>query len=115
MARIISIHEYVLKPDADEAAFEEAVRKAEEAGWLELPGLIEHHFLKGIRGSWEGLYTMVWVYESVEAWARIWGPVGQPVSKEEYPENWKRWENKVLGPFLTGDPDKISFTAYRER
>lgn len=114
MPRIISIHEYVLKPEADEALFEAAVREAEEAGWLDLPGLIEHYFLRGIRGTREGQYAMIWVYESEEAWARLWGPVGQPVRKEEYPENWQQWEEGVLSPFLTEEPDKISFTSYRQ-
>jgi len=50
MARVISIHEYDLKPGADVAAFEQAVRDAERRGLFALAGLVEHHFLKGIKG-----------------------------------------------------------------
>ena len=50
MARVISIHEYDLKPGADVAAFEQAVRHAERRGLFALAGLVEHHFLKGIKG-----------------------------------------------------------------
>lgn len=44
MARVISIHEYDLKPGADVAAFEQAVRDAERRGLFALAGLVEHHF-----------------------------------------------------------------------
>ena len=51
MARVISIHEYDLKPGADVTAFEQAVRDAERRGLFALAGLVEHHFLKGIKGT----------------------------------------------------------------
>jgi len=114
MERIISVHEYVLKPDAEAARFEAAVRRAEAAGWLEVPGLIAHYFLKGIRGYREGAYAMIWIYENQEAWARIWGPAEHPVSKKQYPANWIRWEEEVLAPFLSALPEKIRFTSYRQ-
>ena len=50
MARVISIHEYDLKPGAAEAAFEGAILEAERRRLFALPGLVEHHFLKGIKG-----------------------------------------------------------------
>ena len=50
MARVISIHEYDLKPGADVAAFRRAIRDAERRGLFALAGLVEHHFLKGIKG-----------------------------------------------------------------
>jgi hypothetical protein len=51
MARVISIHEYDLKPGADVAAFERAVCDAERRGLFALAGFVEHHFLKGIKGA----------------------------------------------------------------
>jgi hypothetical protein len=56
MARVISIHEYDLKPGADVAAFEQAVRDAERRGLFALAGLVEHHFLKGIKGARRDTY-----------------------------------------------------------
>ena len=44
MARVISIHEYDLKPGADVAAFRRAIRDAERRGLFALAGLVEHHF-----------------------------------------------------------------------
>lgn len=113
MGRVISVHEYALKPEADAVKFEATVRKAEAAGWLKIPGLIAHYFLKGIRGDRAGTYAMVWIYESEEAWARIWGPVDEPAGKNEYPATWIRWE-EALAPFLSADPDQIRFTSYRQ-
>jgi hypothetical protein len=40
MARVISIHEYDLKPGADVAAFEQAVRDAKRRGLFALAGLV---------------------------------------------------------------------------
>ena len=57
MARVISIHEYDLRPDTDEAAFEHAIRDAERRGLFGLAGLVEHHFLKGIKGARRGAYA----------------------------------------------------------
>jgi len=59
MARVISIHEYDLKPGADVAAFEQAVRGAERRGLFALAGLVEHHFLKGIKGARRDAYSAV--------------------------------------------------------
>jgi hypothetical protein len=67
MARVISIHEYELRPDADGAAFERAVRDAERRGLFNLPGLVEHHFLQGFKGARPGAYTALWVYSSRDA------------------------------------------------
>lgn len=114
MFKIISIHEYVLKPGTDEKQFEKAIQKAKERGLFNLPGLVEYHFMKGIRGSRSGCYAALWLYENREVWERIWGTVENPVSKEDYPENWKIWEQEILKPFLDQQPDKIEFTAYEE-
>ena len=114
MCRVISIHEYILKPGVSEQQFENAIRNAKEDGLLRLPGLVDYYLVKGIRGFRKGLYAAVWIYESKEAWARLWGPIDKPISKTDYPENWKVWENEVLLPLLDQDPDKIRFTAYQE-
>ena len=44
MARVISIHEYDLKPGVALAAFERAIRDAERRDLFGLAGLVEHHF-----------------------------------------------------------------------
>ncbi len=44
----------------------------------------------------------------------MWGPVGQPREKQDYPESWKVWEDEVLAPFLSEEPDEIEYTAYEE-
>ena len=54
MAKVISIHEYDLKPGAVEADFERAILEAERRGLFALPGLVGHHFLKGIKGGSKG-------------------------------------------------------------
>lgn len=113
MPKVISVHEYVLKPDSDHQEFENALLRARERGLLQLPGLVDYFLMKGIRGYRKGAYAAIWIYESEEAWARLWGPVGQLIPKERYPESWIAWENQVLAPFLAQDPDQIHFTSYK--
>lgn len=113
MGRVISIHEYELKPDIDGSEFEDALRTAEDQDLFQLPGLVEHHFIKGLKGSRVGKFAAIWVYESREAWEDLWGSPDQPRGKADYPENWQTWE-KMLEPFLAQDPDEILFTAYEE-
>lgn len=114
MTRVVSIHEYALKPEVDEQQFEQAIREARQRGLLQLPGLQQHHFLRGIRGAQRGGYAAIWVYDSRESWETLWGPVSHPHAKRDYPENWKIWEDEVLAPFLGDDPNKIRFSAYEE-
>ncbi len=114
MAKIVSIHEYPLKPGVEAEQFERAVHEAGERQLLELPGLVQHAFLRGIRGSRRGEYAAVWVYQSRAAWERLWGPVDRPRPKHEYPEHWKIWEDEVLAALLDRDPDRIRFTAYEQ-
>ncbi|KPK82449.1 MAG: hypothetical protein AMS25_02405 [Gemmatimonas sp. SM23_52] len=114
MAKIVSIHEYHLKPGVETEQFEQALREASQRGLFELPGLVKHRFLKGIRGSRRGEYAALWVYESRAAWERLWGPVYRPRPKHDYPDNWRIWEDEVLAAFLDRDPDRIRFTAYEE-
>jgi hypothetical protein len=114
MSKVMSVHEYVLLPGIDERRFEQSIRQARERGLLRLPGLLEHHFLKGIKGSRNGCYAAIWIYESREAWERLWGTPDHPRRRQDYPENWKIWEEEVLAPFLSLDPDRIVFTAYEE-
>ncbi len=114
MPKIISVHEYVLRPGVDEIQFENAIQKAHKSGLLKLPGLVEYKFVKGIKGSRKGYYAAIWVYESRQAWEKLWGSAENPRKKQDYPENWKVWEDEVLAPFLSQDPDRIEFTAYEE-
>jgi len=114
MARVISVHEYELRPDVQEVDFERALHEAKRSGLFDLPGLTGHHFLRGLKGARRGAYTAIWIFESREAWERLWGTVEAPRPAGEYPENWKVWENTILAPFLTQDPDTIRFTSYEE-
>ena len=114
MARIVSIHEYELKPGIDAGTFERAIRAAEARGLLDLPGLVSHHFVKGIKGVRMGKYAAIWIYESRDAWQRIWGSQERPSGFHEYPKNWQISEKEILTSFLTRLPDKVGFTAYEE-
>ena|SRR5437773_10810497 len=114
MARIISVHEYDLKQGSNPAQFEQALRDAEARGLFDLPGLMGHHFVKGVKGATRDAYAAVWVYESREAWERLWGTIERPREREEYPEKWRIWEEEILAPVLSGHPDAIRFTAYEE-
>jgi hypothetical protein len=114
MSKVISIHEYILKPGVSERRFVNTILNAKERGLLRLPGLVDYYLVKGIRGFRNGLYAAVWIYESKGAWESLWGPIDKPLSKTDYPQNWKVWENEVLFPFLDQDPDKIKFTSYQE-
>jgi hypothetical protein len=56
----------------------------------------------------------VWIYESREAWERLWGSLEAPRRPAQYPKTWRVWENEVLAPFLIQHPDTIRFTSYEE-
>ena len=112
ISKVISIHEYVLRSGADEKEFEQVLREVQASDLLQLPGLEKYYFVKGIRGSHCGNYAAVWIYESQEAWEKLWGSIDQPCRACDYPENWKIWEEGMLAPFLDRDPDKITYTAY---
>ena len=73
MARMISVHEYELKPGTDPERFEQAIRDAEELGLFDLPGLLSHHFVKGVKGARRDAYAAIWVYESRDIGERLWG------------------------------------------
>ena len=114
MAKVISVHEYELKPGISDEAFERALEDAERRGLFELPGLVGHHFLKGLKGARRNAYAAIWIFESRAAWEELWGTVEAPRPPTEYPDKWKVWENEVLAPLLSQDPDTIRFTSYRE-
>lgn len=109
---IVSVHDYELAESTTDREFREAVREAERRELFDLPGLVEYRFLHGIRGDREGGYSALWTYESREAWRELWGPVNDPVGREEYPERWRTWEDDLLAPLVVGDPDEIHYTAY---
>jgi len=112
VSRVISVHEYVLRDGVTGERFERAVDEAEARGLFDLPGLDAYHFVKGIRGSREGHYAAIWVYESKAAWEALWGPVDDPIDKAAYPERWRVWEDEVLSPLLAEKPDEIIYTSY---
>src|SRR5262245_9642850 len=114
MGRIISVHEYDLKAGVEPEQFERALRTAEARGLLQLPGLLAHHFVKGTKGVRNGAYAAVWIYESREAWERLWGSPEHTQRPEDHPDTWKVWEEELLAPFLEQHPDAIRFTAYEE-
>jgi hypothetical protein len=61
MARVISIHEYELKPGIDSGRFEQTLRDAEARGLFDLPGLIAHQFMKGVKGARRDAYAAIWI------------------------------------------------------
>jgi hypothetical protein len=114
MGRIVSIHEYDLKPGINFEQFEQVLRDAEARGLMHLPGLVAHHFVKGTKGVRRGACAALWIYESREAWGHLWGTPEHPRTPQDYPETWKVWEEELLAPFLEDRPDTIRFTAYEE-
>ena len=112
MATIISIHEYDFRPDVDPEAFEAAWQQAVKRGLFRLPGLLEYHLVRGVKGRRRGKYAAIWIYESREAWEKLWGTPEQPLPPQNYPESWRIWEAEILAPFLDRDPDRITYTTY---
>src|SRR2546430_13375698 len=111
MARMISIHEYDLRPGSGAGRFEEAIRAAEARGLFALRGLTAHHFIKGVKGARNDAYAAVWVYESREAWERLWGTLERPLERTQYPEKWRVWEKERLAPHPSRPPARINITA----
>ena len=109
---IVSIHHYELSPEATPAEFLDAVREAERRNLFDLPGLVGHQFVRGIKGTRTDGFTALWYYESREAWAALWGTPADPIPPAEYPESWRTWESELLAPVLDGDPDRIDYTTY---
>jgi|SRR5262245_13712858 len=96
MARTISVHEYELKPGTDPERFEQTLRDAEALGLFDLPGLISHHFVKGVKGARRDAYAAIWVYESRDVWERLWGTPEHPKTPAEYPEAVEALGKSVL-------------------
>jgi hypothetical protein len=114
MGSVISIHEYKLRHGVTSEQFEATVENARNQELFDLPGLVEYHFLKRIRGTKMVEYSAIWTYENRDVWERLWGKTDNPLEKEEYPEKWKIWEDELLAPLLSQDPDRIDFAAYEE-
>lgn len=114
MGKILSVHEYVLRENVAPQEFETAVRSARKREVLKLAGLERAYLLKGLKGNRRGEYAAVWVYQSLDVWERLWGPVEQPHGRDTYPRNWRIWEDEILEPYLAQEPDKIAYTTYAE-
>ena len=114
MAKLISIHEYVLNKNVTGEQFEKAIEHARSLDLFNLPGLIDHRFLKYIRGTRQVQYAAIWIYADRESWEKLWGPVDNPVKKQDYPGKWKTWENEILTPLLEQDPDQIYYASFEE-
>lgn len=112
--RIVSIHEYELRHDADGRDLLRAAEEARDRGLFELPGLIGFRILHGIKGVRRGRFAAIWVYKDRVAWESLWGSPASPKGKEEYPPAWQEWEQELLAPLLDRDPDRVSFTSYEE-
>ena len=111
---MISVHEYELRSGVADADFERALHDAERRGLFDLPGLVGHHFVKGLKGARRDAYAAIWIFESRQAWEQLWGTPDAPRPAADYPEKWKIWENVILAPLLAQDPDTIRFTSYLE-
>lgn len=109
---IVSVHHYELVDTTTPDEFEAAVRTAERRGLVDLPGLVDWWFLRGSRGEHENGFAAVWIYQDRQSWANPWGPVGEPVTKNDSPEEWRVWEDDILAPLITGDPDRIDYTSF---
>lgn len=110
---VVSVHHYELAETADPSEFHEAVSEAVDRGLFEnIPGLVDYRIGRGIRGARAGEFAAVWIYESKEAWTAVWGPIGEPVAKTDYPDPWLTWEDELLDPILAEDPDTIEYTSH---
>lgn len=111
---VVSVHHYELAKSASPTDFRDAVEEAVSRKLFEcIPGLVVYRIGRGIRGARTGKFAAVWIYESHEAWTEVWGPVGDPVPKSEYPAAWLTWEDELLEPILRDDPDAIEYTSYQ--
>ena len=109
---IVSVHHYELAESVTETEFHDTVREAERRGLFDLPGLVEYRFLRGIKGTRKDGYTALWTYENRQAWQDLWGSSKDPVPQDDYPDQWKQWEEEFLAPLISGDPDDIDYTSY---
>jgi hypothetical protein len=114
MARVFSIHEYVLKRGVAADVFEAAVDDAARRGCFDLPGLVDYRFVRRLRGSQPAHYAAIWTYESRDAWAKLWGNRGNAKPKDRFPSQWEIWEDEILAPLLDRDPQFIEYAAYEE-
>ncbi|WP_418285285.1 hypothetical protein [Halorubrum sp. DTA46] len=110
---VVSVHHYELSESATPSEFRDAVNEAVDRGLFEnVPGLVDYRIGRGIRGDRAGRFAAVWIYESREAWADVWGPADDPVTRTDYPDEWLTWEDELLDPLLSEDPDAIEYTSY---
>ncbi len=114
LTKIISIHHYRLKDGVSAQDFMVAIKLALAEQLFDLPGLENFQFIRGIKGEREGEWSAIWTYSSQKSWEALWGPLTEPKTKIDYPQQWIRWEDELLTPLLDQDPDKITYTSYEE-
>ena len=112
MARVISVHEYELKP-ASRKPLSSAPCMTPNAAVSSTSRAHRPPFPSRPEGSTARAYTAIWIFESREAWERLWGTVEAPRPPSEYPE-LENLGDRILASFLTQDPDTIRFTSYEE-
>lgn len=108
MGLVFAVHEHELKSDCDIAQYEKEVGSS--IAKMQIPGLLSAYFLKGFKGERSLRYAVIWIFENEEAIHNNFGTPNHP----KWPREWLIYENEILAKYLTCDPDKISFTDYKE-
>jgi hypothetical protein len=63
---------------------------------LDLPGLLHHRLLFGVKGVRRGMFASLWTYEDRCTWESLWGSADAPTSNESYSSTWRIWEDDVF-------------------
>lgn len=111
-SRVFSLHYYRLKDGVSRQSLTAAFDQAKAEGLFDLPGLSGGYILWGLKGRDAGQPAALWIYESYEAWAALWGPPDDPIGQDKYPSRWVRWERELLAPLLSEDPDRVPLTSF---
>lgn len=110
---ILGLHQLVLKPDVDTAAFEEFVHKIWAPNRSDALPNSKLVFLKAISGQREGQYSYLWIIDSEETRDYYFPSSGVPSRMyTEFETGWSWMESPdYLGRFLDSDVEDV-FTDY---